>query len=761
MMRSVRVAVPLPLPRTFDYAVPENCPATVVGGRVRVPFAGRTLVGVCLAVDPEDAFADLKPVRELVDQEAALDEELMALASWLAAYYHYPIGEVFSAMLPNLVMRGVPLAPGAERVWRLNQGPKPDLSRAPRQRELLAFLHSNGGCAAAAELRAGGFAPAVVRALQAKGAIAAEERPGLLGVRAVAGPGAEVAGLAMAAAEQHLTLTADQDEALRAYHSCRQDCRVCGQDRAPAAHRAGGAAADPAQPAAAFMRGFSANLLEGVAGSGKTEVYLRAIGEVLRRGEQVLVLVPEIGLTPQTLARFRRRYGEVDALHSGLGDRQRLNAWLRCRAGAARILIGTRSAVFTPFRKLGLIVVDEEHDPSFKQHDRLRYSARDVAVKRAKMLDIPLILGSATPSLETLHNVRKGRYRHQRLSRRATGAPMPHIHILDIRGHVLQEGFSPPLIRRIRGHLDRRGQVLVFLNRRGYAPTYLCTSCGWQATCNACDARLTLHRKRRRLACHHCGAHWGVPSACPACERQALTPVGAGTERAQAGLQALFPEAPLIRIDRDTTRTQARLEAQLAKIREGGPGILVGTQMLAKGHHFPNITLVAVLNADAGFFSADFRAPERTAQLLTQVAGRAGRAGRPGEVCIQTLQPDNPALKRLVAQGYAGFAEHELAVRRAAALPPARHMALVRAAAVDAALPSPFLQELKNLLPGGIEVLGPAPAQMLRQANLHRHQLMLLSSRRGPLHEALDRLAHVKAPTGVRWDIDVDPLDAL
>ena len=748
------------MPRAFDYAVPGDCPVPAVGGRVRVPFAGRVLVGVCLEVDPADAFADLKPMREVLDEEPALGEELMALASWLSAYYHYPIGEVFSAMLPNLVMRGASLAWRTERVWRLVEGVELDLSRAARQRELLAFLRGNDGCAPAAVLSAAGFAPAVVRALRSKGALAAAQHPSPPTALTDAAPGAGAAGEAAPTSGKPPTLTSDQEAVLGSYRR-QVDPRIGGKYAGQGHGDGRAAAARPDGRRAPFMRSFSVNLLEGVAGSGKTEIYLRAIGEVLRRGQQALVLVPEIALTPQTLARFRRRYGEVDALHSGLGHRQRLDAWLRCRAGAARILIGTRSAVFTPFRNLGLIVVDEEHDPSFKQHDRLRYSARDVAVKRAKDLDIPLILGSATPSLETLHNVRKGRYRHQRLPRRATGAPMPRIHILDIRGDTLQDGLSPSLIRRIRRHLDQCGQVLAFLNRRGYAPTYLCSNCGWQAVCDACDARLTLHRRRQRLACHHCGAEWGVLDVCPTCERETLTPVGAGTERTEAALRALFPDVPLIRIDRDTTRTQARLEAQLAKIREGGAGILVGTQMLAKGHHFPNVTLVAVLNADAGFFSADFKAPERTAQLLMQVAGRAGRAERQGEVWIQTLQSDNPALKRLVGQGYAGFAEHELAVRRAAALPPTRHMALVCAAATDAALPGPFLQQLKGLLPDNIEVLGPAPAQMLRRANQYRHQLMLLSAHRNLLHGALDRLAQVKAPKGIRWDIDVDPLDAV
>ena len=734
MVSVVRIAVPVPLAQAFDYSVPEGYAAPAVGARVRVRFANRTLVGLCLELDPKDAFAEPKPLVEVLDSDNILTEDVLRLGRWLAAYYHHPIGEVFSAMLPNAALQGAPLAWRPQEVWLRVRGAAADLARAPRQRALLEFLEGRGGWAEDAAIRAAGFTSAMIAALVEKGALKAGERPYEL--------------------QPPLPLTEDQQGVVEGYRRS--------------------------------LRGFSANLLEGVTGSGKTEVYLQVIGEVLARGEQALVLVPEIVLTPQTVARFQRRYGAVDVLHSGLNDQERLTAWLRCRDGAARILIGTRSAVFTPFRRLGLIVVDEEHDASFKQQDRLHYSARDVAVKRAKDLDIPLILGSATPSLESLENVRCRRYRRQVLPRRATGAALPRIHILDIRGHRLQDGLSQPLLLRIARHLDAGSQVLVFLNRRGYAPIYLCADCGWQAVCNACDARLTLHLRRRLLVCHHCGAERPQPPVCPNCGRAELIAIGAGTERAEAALKARFPDFSLIRIDRDTTRTQRRLEAQLAKIGRGEPGILVGTQMLAKGHHFPNITLVTAINADAGFLSADFKAPERTAQLLIQVAGRAGRADRPGQVWIQTLQPDNPALQRLVEAGYAGFADHELANRHRLGMPPARHMALVRAAATDPEAPERFLKQLKALLLGkpsaakaprphqdlalaaepgerseALEVLGPAPAPLRRLANRHRQQLMLLAARRKALHGALDGLAAVRTPRDLRWDIDVDPLDAF
>ena len=709
MTSVVRIAVPVPLPQAFDYAVPAAGPLPAVGARVRVPFGNRTLVGICIEVDPHDAYAEPKALLEVLDERSIVSGDVQRLALWLADYYHYPLGEVFAALLPNAALKGAPLRLRSEEIWWRSGTAAPDLSRAERQQALLAFLDRNGGWASGKAIRAAGFTSAMIAALVRKGAIEAGER--------------------RFDGEQPPRLTADQQAAVEDYRQ--------------------------------RLDGFSPNLLEGVTGSGKTEVYLRAIADVLGRCDQVLVLVPEIALTPQTLSRFRRRYGATDVMHSGLSDQERLNAWLRCRDGQAQILIGTRSAVFTPFRQLGLIVVDEEHDTSFKQHDRLRYSARDVAVKRAQDLNIPLILGSATPSLESLENVRCGRYRHQRLSQRATGASMPSMRILDIRGHPLREGLSHPLTAHIERHLDAGGQVLVFLNRRGYAPIYLCADCGWQAACGQCDARLTLHQGRRRLACHHCGAEHPVADACPSCGSAHLMAIGAGTERTEEGLRERFPGASLIRIDRDTVRSHRRLEAGLAKIGRGEPGILIGTQMLAKGHDFPNITMVAAVNADAGFLSADFKAPERTAQLLIQVAGRAGRASRPGEVWIQTLQPGNPALRRLIEEGYAGFADHELSIRRRAGLPPARHMALIRAAAADPAAAAAFLAKLKAKLPNDLEVLGPAPAHMQRLANQHRFQLMLLADRRGPLHRSLRAMTSATTPRGLRWEIDVDPADAL
>lgn len=716
--RVVRVAVPKPLPQQFDYCTSE--PPPVPGARVRVTFGRQRLVGICTGLDPADAHDDPAPLDAVLDDQNVLGDELLALGTWLADYYHHPIGEVLATLLPAAARRGEPLTERTETVWRLTDA-RPDLRRAARQQALFEHLQAHGGRATPEALTAAGFSPAVQRALADKGVIARDRR--------VAAPAAT------AATEPALTLNAEQRRAVDA---------VAGSEGQ-----------------------FAVTLLEGVTGSGKTEVYLQLIDRVRRAGRQVLVLVPEIALTPQTLSRFVARFGQADTVHSGMTDGQRLDVWVRCRSGAAGILIGTRSAVLTPFRDLGLIVVDEEHDGSFKQQDGLRYSARDVAVKRAQTLGIPLLLGSATPSLESLANATAGRYRHLHLNERAGGAQMPAFQLLDIRGHRLDDGISDRLGRIIRVHLDAGGQALVFLNRRGYAPALVCPGCGWQAMCRHCDMRMTVHHQPPALICHHCGHRQPPPSQCGGCGKTGLLAVGLGTQRTEAGLQRQFPDVPIYRIDRDSTRSQRRLEAQFAAIHSGERAILVGTQMLAKGHHFPAVTLVAVINADSGFLSADFRAPERTAQLIIQVAGRAGRAERPGEVWIQTFQPDNPMLQSLIQDGYPGFAERELRNRHTAGLPPYRPMALIRAEGAQAEPVRALLQRLQEAMraavtDGGIEVLGPVSAPIARRADRVRFQLMVLADTRRPLHRALRAVtASPPRQSGVRWSVDVDPYDTF
>ncbi len=717
-----RIAVPKPLPQLFDYLVPENLKPPAIGSRVRVPFGRQSLTGVCITLDPEDAHQAPKPLLAVLDDGSVLGDEIFQLGLWLASYYQHPLGEVLGTLLPAEARRGSELKIHRERIWQLRNSEAAP-RRAPKQAALIGYLKQNHGCASHRALREAGFSQTVIRALAGKGLIVAGEAadPETSPPR-----GAATSGRHALNAEQQAAMVQLQNEGT----------------------------------------GFVPTLLEGVTGSGKTEIYMRLIEQVRAQGRQVLVLVPEIALTPQTLSRFEARFGSASTMHSGMTDQQRLQTWLRCRAGEEGILIGTRSAVLTPFKNLGLIVVDEEHDGSFKQQEGLRYSARDVAVKRAQTLQIPLLLGSATPSFESLHNAQTGRYRHLELKHRAGGAVMPSFNLLDIRGHTLSDGVSDRLQRIIATHLEAQGQVLVFLNRRGYAPSYLCPTCGWAAICGRCDMRMTLHRKPPGLICHHCDHRIGLPAACPSCGNGHLLAVGLGTQRTEAGLRAMFPDTPLYRIDRDTVRSQKRLEESLRLINSGAPAILVGTQMLAKGHHFPNVTLVAIINADAGFCSADFKAPERTAQLIVQVAGRAGRAERPGEVWIQTYQPENPILTALVKEGYQGFARREMATRRAGGLPPFRPMALLRAESHEPKAALGFLETAREAIRHRhrteIEALGPAEAPIPKLADRYRYQLLLLADTRAQLHRALHVCAELPLTARrLRWSLDIDPYDTF
>ena len=737
-LRVVRVAVPVPLNQLFDYSMAANDPAPAVGSRLWVPFGRQRLLGICVEVDPPDAHSQLKPLEQLIDTEPALDSELLSLGRWLSDYYHYPLGEVLHSLLPAPGRRGESLrAPTV--LGYVATGSSADLSRAARQQALLNLLEQ--GPRSRAEIIAQGFSAAVIGALLDKGLI--EKRALDAAVTAPPQP-----------LEAPLTPSAEQAAAIAAL-------------RANIDH-------------------FAPTLLEGVTGSGKTEVYLQLIATVLANDRQVLMLVPEIALTPQTVARFANRFGQAETLHSQISDGDRLRIWDGCRRGTIKLLIGTRSAALTPFANLGLIIVDEEHDGSFKQNDGLRYSARDLAVKRAADAALPLVLGSATPSLESLNNVARGRYAHLQLNERAGGADFAELKLIDIRGQRLSDGISNDLRRAIGHHLKAGNQVLVFINRRGYAPSLLCGSCSDVVNCPDCDRAMTYHRgpaaaggRSDTIICHHCGRRGPAPAQCPSCSQATLIPVGVGTQRSEAALAEMFPDVPLYRVDRDTARSKARLDAHLKAIRSGEPAILVGTQILAKGHHFPAVTLVAMLNADAGFAAADYRAPERTAALIVQVAGRAGRAERPGEVWIQTLQPEHPLLNALLTHGYRGFAQQELARRRDAGLPPSTAMALVRAEADSANAPERLLATLRGALhkillaetqssASQVELLGPVPAPMARLAGRFRFQLMLLAPQRGMLHQALARLEHIATTEpaksqarNVRWSIDVDPIDSL
>jgi primosomal protein N' (replication factor Y) len=730
----VRVAVPSPLRGLFDYRLDAAStePTPVPGARVAVNFGRRACQAVVMETAVKSALPRerIKPVQAITDAEPVLPDSLLNLLSWAADYYQHPLGEVVFGALPALLRQGKPAEAAGEDYWQLtDEGRAVDvatLKRAPRQAALLQLLAetTDGLSAPAIDAVQSNWRP-VMRGLVNKGWVAVQTRPSVPPV---------------------LPVEADVPPALNEAQQTAVRNMVQGLGQ------------------------FGVFLVDGVTGSGKTEVYLSLIEAVLARGEQVLVLVPEIGLTPQLVQRFRARFAvPIAILHSGLTDRERLDAWLAAKQSEAPIVIGTRSAVFTPFAKLGLIILDEEHDASFKQQEGFRYSARDVAVKRAQLESLPVVLGSATPSLETLHNALQGRYQHLVLPERAGAASHPKIDVLDMCKQPISDGLSTALVNAMRRHLDKGGQVLLFLNRRGYAPTLLCHDCGWVSKCRRCDAHMTLFNGNRRLRCHHCGAERPAEPQCPECTSTELRPVGAGTERLEERLQKLFPDIGIARIDRDSTRRKGALQSLLDSVHAGENRILVGTQMLAKGHHFPDVTLVGIVDVDQGLFSADFRATERMAQLIVQVAGRAGRADKPGQVLIQTHHPEHPLLQVLLNSGYATFAKAALEERRQAQLPPFSYLALLRAEAADGRLPLQFLQQAREqaeaLGVGQVFLLGPIPAPMERRAGRVRAQLMLQAPSRAELHRLLtpwlQQLDNSKLGRKVRWSIDVDPQDTF
>jgi primosomal protein N' (replication factor Y) len=734
----LRIAIPSPLRRAFDYLpVPEeNLDNLKPGIRFLVPFGKRHVVGILLGVvdttevDPQK----LKPSIRRLDSEPVITPGIMKICRWAAAYYQYPLGDVLVHAMPALLRTPdkVPLPP-VHRLEVTAQGLETDLSgmkKTPKQRAILSQLIQNSGPMHTDTLRSLGIKGPPLKALVAKGLL----------------EWTLVERLPPAWLDQSLALVNESPHSLTAEQSAAVNTIVPGMDS------------------------HSCYMLDGITGSGKTEVYLRVIETVLMRGRQALVLVPEIGLTPQTVNRFQRRFNvPLVVLHSSLNDRERLSAWVSAREGDAAIIIGTRSAVFTPLLNPGLIVVDEEHDASYKQQEGFRYSARDLSVVRGREENIPVILGSATPSLETIHNADRNRYHELRLTQRTGSASTPVFNLLDIKNRQLDCGFSEPLTKMIRDHLDQGNQVLVFLNRRGFAPTLICHGCGWIANCKRCDARLTVHKGSNSLRCHHCNAYSDLPAQCPACLTSQLIPLGIGTERTESALNRLFPDHRVIRIDRDTTRRKFAMSAILNEVGHGNPLLLVGTQMLAKGHHFPDVTLVAIMDIDAGLFSADFRAIERMAQLIIQVSGRSGRAEKPGRVAIQTHFADHPLLTTIIHNGYRAFAQQTLEERRETRLPPFSFMAVIRAQSTDKVRPTEFLQKVKqlanNLISNDqpVETFGPIPSIMEKRAGKFRAQLLVQSSSRSQLGrlltELINRLEQLKIVSGVRWSIDVDPLD--
>ncbi|WP_339340997.1 primosomal protein N' [uncultured Psychrobacter sp.] len=747
----VQVALPVPLYRVFDYGVPADLSLPEIGSRVEVSFGRQTLIGIVIAhiaqADSDVPVSKLKTINQCLDDEPIVDSAMLRLAYWLARYYHYPLGDVLAVMLPSLVRQGKPLDLLITH-WRiLPHVTDADFhANAVKQKQQFDMLKLHGERGASEDvLLLEGMQRSFLKTLEDKGLI---ER--YIEHKSAPKP--------VSLAKMPLDLNDEQQQAvatITAAHSAEQ---------------------------------YKGVLLNGITGSGKTEVYLQAMQAVLEAGKQVLILVPEIGLTPQTRARFASRFAaQIVLLHSGMTNTYRLQGWQDCRTGHAQIIIGTRSAVLYPFANLGLIIVDEAHDSSYKQQDTLRYHASDVALYRGLQYKIPVVLGTATPTLEHLKLVADGKLIECQLTTRPGSAKPATMQLIDARlqtthqqtaddGANYDTGLTDDLIKAIRQTLEAGEQVLIFLNRRGYAPVLLCEACGWQADCPRCDAHLTVHYSRQNqsssyLKCHHCDWQAYIPSSCPDCASQNLDTKGMGTTRLSENLHALFAnpqtskiQYPIIQIDRDTTRRKDSWENIYQRINEGKPAILVGTQMVAKGHHFPNVTLVCLPNADRGFLSADFRSPEHTAQLMIQVAGRAGRGDKAGRVLIQTLQPDNPLLLKLVKDGYHSFAQSLLQERKMMGLPPYSYAALIRCEGKTLAATTQALKDAVAHLPTGhkLAVLGPIDAPMSKKNSRYHSQLLLLAKERAQLHHILklwwQPVLALPSAKYLKLTLDIDPV---
>lgn len=732
-MPIAHIALARPLYQLFDYQLtPEMAALAQIGMRVRVPFGQRQTIGIIVALDETCQVEQtrLKAVSQLLDEEPIFSPPVWQLLSWAADYYHYPLGEILFHALPVLLRQGRSAIASPVVRWQVTAlGQAIDLNslkRAPKQQQLLAnFRKLTDKQTQPIDFD---FSSAIYTQLKKQGLL------------------------------EHVTYSLPP-LSWREHYSVNPLPFSLNQQQQSAISQI-----------IAELRQFTIWLLEGVTGSGKTEIYLNALAATLAEGKQALVLVPEIGLTPQTIARFKQRFNApIDILHSALNDSERLKVWLRTARGENAIVVGTRSALFTPFKQLGIIIIDEEHDGSYKQQEGWRYHARDLAIVRAKLEQIPIILGSATPAIESINNVKNGKYRYLQLTNRAGEATLARQTLLDIRGLPLQAGLAPPLLHKISEHLAQQNQVMLFLNRRGFAPLLMCHDCGWIAECPRCDRPYTYHHKQKKLICHHCDTPRQIPLQCPKCGSTHLLPIGFGTEQLEQTLQAYFPDIPVTRIDRDSVTQKGSLEAYLAKINQGGAHILVGTQILAKGHHFADVTLVGLVDVDGALFSGDFRATERFAQIYTQVSGRAGREAKAGEVILQTRHPEHPLLLTLLDKGYQAFAEQALTERQLTNLPPFSFQVLLRAADRDNNRAPAFLQKIHHwltttYLDNALWLLGPMPANPPRRAGLNRWHLLIQHQNRQQLQHIIKHLvsqiARWEEGKQIRWSIDIDPIES-
>jgi len=731
----VEVLVPIPLMEKFSYLPPKNNTSLLKqGSRVLIPFGKRTLVGVVWSFSKKDSTDKRKyrHIVEVLDEAPLLDAHSINLAEWASRYYHYPLGEIIAYFFPPSIRKGKEAKFRESKYLELTSKgsflQSEDLARAPIQQKLLALLTEKKEITLKSA-QAFGISTTAITSLIEKGYINRFSRE--------LSPYKKLENKKLLPSKK---LNPEQKEAVKAINSAQ------GKN--------------------------ITFLLDGITGSGKTEVYLQAIQEVVNQGKQALILIPEIGLAPQAEERFKEYFGDrVMSFHSAKNDREKVDAWLGASRGLVDIIIGTRSSVFLPMKNLGIIIVDEEHDLSFKQMDKFRYSARDMALYRAKLEKVPVVLASATPSLETLKNAEEDKYKVLKLSKRATGASLPTFQAVDLRGKELNEGLSKELLEATHLELSKGNQVLIFLNRRGYAPSMICKVCGWISNCDRCDALMTVHKNPFKLHCHHCEAQKTYPNKCQSCDSNDFLTYGFGTERIEEFLQGHFPEAMTLRIDSDSTRKKETLNEYFNEIRKGKPMILLGTQLLAKGHHFPDVTLVGIIDADSGLFSADFRGSERVAQLMTQVSGRAGRDKKPGRVILQSYCPDHPQIEEIITGSYEGFAKKLLEERKSSKIPPFTFQAKIFAESPKSLVSRDFILNLLNRanvdekVKANVRLVGPLPSVMEKKSGVYRWELSIFSASRSNLHKFLDvmqsRLYDAKASKQVRWAIDVDPLSSI
>tara|TARA_Y100000741_G_scaffold222959_1_gene170140 strand:+ start:647 stop:2857 length:2211 start_codon:yes stop_codon:yes gene_type:complete len=731
----VEVLIPIPLMEKFSYLPPKNNSNLLKqGSRVLVPFGKRTLVGVVWSFSDRDKSLKrkYKHIKEVLDEVPLLDTNSIHLAEWSSRYYHYPLGEIISYFFPPSLRKGKEAKFRESQYLELtSKGSFLDeeaLSRAPIQQKLISILKDKKEITLKSA-QAFGVSNVVINGLIEKGFVNRFSRE--------LSPYKKLENKQLSSPKQ---LNPEQNKAVNAIKKAKDKNTTF--------------------------------LLDGITGSGKTEVYLQAIQEVINEGKQALILIPEIGLAPQAEERFREYFGDrVMSFHSAKNEREKVDAWLGASRGLVDIIIGTRSSVFLPMKNLGIIVVDEEHDLSFKQMEKFRYSARDMALYRAKLEKIPVVLASATPSLETLKNVQEEKYKVLKLNKRATGASLPTFHAVDLKGKELHEGLSKELLEATQTELDKGNQVLIFLNRRGYAPSLICKVCGWISNCDRCDALMTVHKNPLKLHCHHCEAQKPYPSKCQSCGSDDFLTYGFGTERVEEFLRGYFPNTKTLRIDSDSTRKKESLNEYFDEIKKGEPIILLGTQLLAKGHHFPNVTLVGIIDADSGLFSADFRGSERVAQLMTQVSGRAGRDKKPGRVILQSYCLDHPQIEEIITGSYEKFAKRLLEERKSYKIPPFSFQAKVFAESPKSLVSRDFILNILNQskiekqISSNVRIVGPLPSIMEKKSGVYRWELSIFSSSRSNLHKFLDvmqsRLYEPKLTKQVRWSIDVDPLSSI